>query len=50
MPFAVRVKMRVDDNINVNGVGQECPTHMGRYGGRETKVPRVARDDNLNSG
>jgi hypothetical protein len=47
VPFLIRVKGKVKSKINVKGVGQECPTRTGRYGGCETKVPRVARDDNL---
>ena len=27
---AGKVKVKIDIKINVNGVGQECPTHMGK--------------------
>jgi hypothetical protein len=30
VPFPIRVKIKVNDNINVKGVGQECPTHTGK--------------------
>jgi hypothetical protein len=30
VPFPVKVKSKVNIKINVKGVGQECPAHMGK--------------------
>jgi len=46
VPFPVRVKSEVNIKINVKGVGQECPTHMGRV---KITNPRV-RDGNALTG
>ncbi len=29
VPFPVKVKIKINYDINVKGVGQECPTHTG---------------------